>query len=45
VGRNVRSLRSVAYATHWFRSGSKRSSGIAGFSAASVVGDQVASVR
>src|SRR6266566_1745935 len=42
VGRKVLSLRSVAYATHWLRSGSNRSSGIAG---PATVGDQVAAVR
>src|SRR6266566_495685 len=48
VGRKVRSLRSVAYATHSLRSGSKRSSGTAcqcpGFAARTGVRKQVAAV-
>src|SRR3984893_2723979 len=45
VGRNVRSFRSVAYATHSLRSGSKRSSGIVAGDGAIRVCHEVASVR
>src|SRR6266705_1796268 len=45
VGRKVRSLRSVAYATHSLRSGSKRSSGIVGQVGGVTVRKQVSAVR